>query len=60
MWVLALIALALIAIGYYNYTPYAQYVYDVKQWYKIHLCDVPQSFWLPAEMDTFIQLSLTN
>ena len=39
---------------------YAQYVDNVKQRYKIHLRDVAQSFWLPADMDTFIQLSLTS
>ena len=39
---------------------YAQYVNNVKQRYKTHLRDVPQSFWLPADMDTFIQLSLTS
>ena len=39
---------------------YAQYVHNVKQRYKTHLRDVAQSFWLPADMDTFIQLSLTS
>ena len=39
---------------------YAQYVHNVKQRYKTHLRDVAQSFWLPANMDTFIQLSLTS
>ena len=39
---------------------YAQYVYNVKQRYKTRLHDVAQSFWLPADMDTFIQLSLTT
>ena len=39
---------------------YAQYVNNVKERYKTHLCDVAQSFWLPADMQTFIQLSLTN
>ena len=39
---------------------YAQYVHNVKQRYKTHLRDVAQSFWLPADMDTFIQLSLTT
>ena len=68
MWVSALIALvitlALIAIGcnqfYQNYTRYIQYVDNVKQRYKTHLPEVAQSFWLPADMDTFIQLSLTS
>ena len=36
------------------------YVDKVKQRYKKHLPDVAQSFWLPANMHTFIQLSLTN
>ena len=39
---------------------YAQYVHNVKQWYKTHLRDVAQSVWLPADMDTCIQLSLTT
>ena len=39
---------------------YAQYVHKVKQRYKIHLRDVAQSFWLPANMHKFIQLSLTS
>ena len=39
---------------------YAQYVDNVKQRYKKHLRDVAQSFWLPADMHTFIQLSLRN
>ena len=39
---------------------YAQYVNNVKERYKTHLRDVAQSFWLPADMHTFIQLSLTN
>ena len=39
---------------------YAQYVHKVKQRYKKHLPDVAQSFWLPADMHTFIQLSLTS
>ena len=39
---------------------YAQYVDNVKQRYKTHLRDVAQSFWLPANMHTFIQLSLTS
>ena len=60
MWVLALIALALIANGYYNYTPYAQYVYNVKQRYKTHLPEVAQSFWLRVDILTYIQLSLTS
>ena len=41
-------------------TQYVQYVNKVKQRYKIHLSDVAQSFWLPANIDTFIQLSLTS
>ena len=40
-----------------NFTLYAD---KVKQRYKIHLRDVAQSFWLPADMHTFIQLSLTS
>ena len=63
MWVLALIVLALIAIGmigYYNYTPYAQYVDNVKQRYKTHLPEVAQSFWLRVDIPTYIQLSLTS
>ena len=39
---------------------YAHYVDNVKQRYRKHLPDVAQSFWLPANMDTFIQLSLTS
>ena len=39
---------------------YSQYVDNVKQRYKTHLRDVAQSFWLPADMHTFIQLSLTS
>ena len=39
---------------------YAQYVNNVKQRYKKRLPDVAQSFWLPANMHTFIQLSLTS
>ena len=39
----------------------AQYVHNVKQRYKkLYLRDVAPSFWLPANMATFIQLSLTN
>ena len=41
-------------------TQYIQYVDNVKQQYKKHLHDVAQSFWLPANMHTFIQLSLTS
>ena len=36
------------------------YVDKVKQRYKKHLPDVAQSFWLPADMHTFIRLSLTR
>jgi len=36
------------------------FVDKVKQRYKKHLPDVAQSFWLPANMDTFIPLSLTS
>ena len=39
---------------------YTQYVHNVKQRYKTHLPDVAQSFWLPADMHTFIRLSLTS
>ena len=39
---------------------YTQYVNKVKQQYKTHLHDVAQSFWLPANMHKFIQLSLTS
>ena len=39
---------------------YTQYIDKVKQRYKTHLPDVAQSFWLPANMHTFIQLSLTS
>ena len=41
-------------------TQYIQYVDKVKQRYKKHLHGVAQSFWLPADMHKFIQLSLTN
>ena len=43
-----------------NYTQYSptQYVDKVKYRYKKHLSDVVQSFWLPTDMHTFIQLSL--
>ena len=44
----------------YGPTQYKQYVDKVKQRYKKHLPDVAQSFWLPANMHTFIQLSLTS
>ena len=44
----------------YRLTRYIQYVDNVKQRYKTHLPDVAQSFWLPANMDTVIQLSLTS
>ena len=65
----ALIALiAVIAAICYTHQPvkyslpkdYTLYVDKVKQRYKKHLPDVAQSFWLPADMDTFIQLSLTT
>ena len=65
----ALIALiAVIAAICYTHQPakyslskdYTQYVDKVKQRYKKHLPDVAQSFWLPANMHTFIQLSLTR
>ena len=39
---------------------YTQYVDKVKNRYKKHLPDVAQSFWLPTNMHTFIQLSLTS
>ena len=39
---------------------FRQYIYNVKQRYKTHLHDVAQSFWLPADMHIFIQLSLTS
>ena len=39
---------------------YTQYVDKVKQRYKKHLPDVAQSFWLPTNMHTFVQLSLTS
>jgi len=39
---------------------YTQYVNKVKQRYKTHLPNVSQSYWLPTNMDTFIQLSLTS
>ena len=44
----------------YRPTQYVQYVDKVKQRYKTHLRDVAQSFWLPTNMHTFIQLSLTS
>ena len=44
----------------YSPTQYKHYINKVKQWYKAHLPDVAQSFWLPTNMHTFIQLSLTN
>ena len=44
----------------YGPTQYRQYVDNVKQRFKTHLPDVAQSFWLPANMHTFIQLSLTS
>ena len=44
----------------YGPTQYKQYVNKVKQRYKKHLPDVAQSFWLPANMHTFVQLSLTS
>ena len=37
-----------------------QYVEKIKHRYKRFLPDVAQSFWLPANMHTFIPLSLTN
>ena len=48
--------------NYTQYRPtwYTQYPNKVKQRYKKHLHDVAQSFWLPANMHTFIQLSLTS
>ena len=48
--------------NYTQYRParYTLYVDNVKQRYKKHLPDVAQSFWLPADMHTFIQLSLTT
>ena len=48
--------------NYTQYRPaqYTQYVDRVQQRYKKHLRDVVQSFWLPANMHTFIQLSLTT
>ena len=44
----------------YRPTRYIQYVDNFKQRYKKHLPDVAQSFWLPADMHMFIQLSLTS
>ena len=44
----------------YPMTNYKHYVDKVKDRYKKHLPGVAQSFWLPTQMDTFIQLSLTS
>ena len=44
----------------YRPTQYIQYVDNLKQRYKKHLPALAQSFWLPADMDTFIQLSLKS
>ena len=66
-----IILIALIALYFYSPsmdlqqpakrpTWYTQYPNKVKQRYKKHLPDVAQSFWLPANMHTFIQLSLTS
>ena len=44
----------------YSPTQYIQYVDKVKQRYKKHLSDVAQSFWLPANVHKFIQVSLTS
>ena len=44
----------------YRPTQCTLYAGKVKHRYKNHLPDVAQSFWLPADMHTFIQLSLTN